>query len=205
MCCYLRLLQEAYSSSKLTRNKAFTLVEVLIVAFISVVLFGALFMVLNMGDLQSRIGGTRIEVQGEVRRAMDWMSRDLRQTSRGQMSVLNASAASFAGLGTPEVFETPDFPICTGFNPGAGGIQWSTYTISYDFDPTNQTITRTFSDPISGDVLTYRFNHINSLTFTKIEEDSLEIDISGQKVAKRGISGNMTQMYNLTEQIKLRN
>jgi hypothetical protein len=171
-----------------------------VVIFISLVIFSALFMVLNMGEFQNKIGSTRIDVQQEVRKALDMMSKDLRQTARGQISVMNASAGSFAGLGTPEVFETPDFAICEDFIPGTG-ILWSPYTISYDFDATNQTVLRTRSD--TGQVL--RFNFIGNLVFTKIGTNTLQIDISGRKVAVSDMSGDITQFYNLSEEVRLRN
>ena len=195
---YLRLSQELWSN-RLIKNKAFTLVEVLVVTFISLILFSAIFMVLNMGEFQNRIGSTRIDVQQEVRRALDWMIKDLRQTNRNIINVTNASALTFVGLGTPEVFELPDFAICQGF--AAGTIVWSPYTINYDLDAPNQTVIRTRSD--TGQEL--KFNHINNLIFTKIGTSTLQIDISGQKVAKSSSAGNITQVFNLTEEIRLRN
>ncbi len=188
------------------KNRGVTLVEVLVAIFISMVIFSALFMVLNMGELQNRMGSTRIDVQQEVRRAMDWMVKDLRQTQGARISVINASGGpdTFETLGPAEVFEAPEFPVCIAFVPGTGsgtGITWSPYTITYDFDAANYTATRT--DSGTGQV--HSFKNIGDLVFTKIGTYTLQIDISGQKVARSGLGGEIIQYYNLSEEVRLRN
>jgi hypothetical protein len=180
-------------------------------------------MVLNMGEFQNRIGSTRIDVQQEVRRALDWMVRDMRQTSRGKMNVVDTTDGlpkNFVDIVAPAsnvIFETPVvLYLCQGYTPGVGpdwsdgdpsGTDDQEYTISYDFDPANEIVTRTFTDPdpVTGSISAVRFNYITNLVFTTIDANSFRVDITGQKIAKRGPTGDIVQAFSLNETIRMRN
>jgi len=201
---YLRLLQELWRSNRLIKSKAFTLVEVLVVTFISVIIFSAIFMVLNMGEFQNRIGSTRIDVQQEARRALDWMMRDMRQTHRTFMNVTNETGylVWFVDVPNGQAFSDPELQLCTGYDVATGETSWTPYTIRYEFNATSQTVTRTDSN--TAQVL--RFNNITDLTFTCIDHlNLLRVNITAQKVAKSSPAGNITQVFNLSEEVRLRN
>jgi prepilin-type N-terminal cleavage/methylation domain-containing protein len=62
------------------KKSGFTFLEVMLVAFIIAMLFTALFQVLNVGQLTNIASTERTYLQSEVRRAMDWIVRDVRQS-----------------------------------------------------------------------------------------------------------------------------
>lgn len=182
------------------KNTGFTLIEILVAGFILMIILGALFSALNIGDLSNTIGGAKLDVQQEVMIAMDWMVKDLRQTSRNKLVVtdIDGNNTSFSGLGgNNTVFTQPRFYLCTGYNPATSTINWSTNMTGYDFDAVNQTIIRT--DLVSGHQL--QFNRITNLTFMKVDRDSLSINITAQKVAR----GNAATTANLLTEVNLRN
>lgn len=184
------------------KKSGITLVEVLVAAFILLIIMSALFVVLNVGELSNTIVGAKLEVQQEVRRAMDWMVKDLRQTDRKLLLVTdqfgNPVPKQFndpaIAIGDP--FTDPLFSICIGYGVVSGNL-WSSNQIGYTYDAANQRIVR--SDSGTGN--TWQFNHINSLTFTKTGLNSLLIEIVGQRTA----IGTIAPTFTLQEEVKLRN
>jgi prepilin-type N-terminal cleavage/methylation domain-containing protein len=65
------------------RKSGFTFPEVMLVAFIIAMLFTALFQVLNVGQLANIASTERTYLQSGVRRALDWIVRDVRQSLAG--------------------------------------------------------------------------------------------------------------------------
>ncbi len=179
------------------KNKGFSLVEILVVTFILVIVITALLITLNTGDLTNKIGSARLEVQQEVRRAMDWMVRDLRQTNRVKLEVLDqlGTRKQFNLLANGETFSEPLFNICTDYIDLS--VQWSANQIGYAFDNINKTITRTDY----GTTQVWQFNNIDSLTFKKISLNLLRITVSGKKTAR----GSIEPTFALEEEVKLRN
>lgn len=189
------------------KKSGITLVEVLVAAFILLIIMSALFVVLNVGELSNTIVGAKLEVQQEVRRAMDWMIRDLRNTDRMRLQVTvtdqfgNPAQKQFGdptiAIGDP--FTDPLFSICIGYGVVSGnlGNLWSSNQIGYTYDAANQRIVRSDSD--TGN--TWQFNHINSLTFTKTGLNSLLVAIIGQRTA----IGTIAPTFTLREEVKLRN
>lgn len=180
------------------KQSGLTLAEVLVVAFISLVMLIVFSPMVNLSDLVGVISGARLEVQQEVRRSMDWMANDLRQTSRMCLLVIDQFSVQqqFNLLGSGATFSDPVFNICQGYND-PGGINWSANTIGYSFDAANQRIIRT--DSASGQ--TWDFNSISSLTFQKVGMNVLRITITGTRVAR----GTIQPAFTLETEVKLRN
>lgn len=184
------------------KKSGITLVEVLVVAFILLIIMSALFLVLNVGNLSNTIGGAKLEAQQQVRMAMDWMVKDLRQTDRMRLLVRDESGdpltqAQFNtfSIPPPQIVTYPLFNICTGYS--ISGNLWSSNQIGYTYDAVNQRIVR--SDSGTGNI--WQFNHITSLTFTKTGLNSLLIEIVGQRTA----IGTIAPTFTLQEEVKLRN
>ena len=192
MCNYLRVLPAPRN-----KNMGFTLVETIVAGFIFTIIFAALFSVLNIGDFSNTVGGIKLEVQQEVRMPLDWMVKDLRQTSRNKIVLEEYENKTFTDLADNLTFTRARFNLCTGYNTANSTISWATNQTGYDFDAINQTIIRT--DFGSG--YSQQFNNIANLTFTKIGINSLRVNITGQKVAR----GNITSTVTLEEEVKLRN
>ena len=182
--------------AQLNKRNSFTLVESLVAAFILIVIITALFLVLNIGDLSNTVSGAKLELQQEVRRAMDWMVKDLRQTDRMRLLCIDSNGnpnQQFNSLADKEVFTDPVFPISTGYD--GTSIIWSSNQIGYSFDAVNKKIIR------SNTTQTWEFNNIFNLEFRKISLNLLHITISGETTAR----GNIRPTFNLEEEVKLRN
>jgi type II secretory pathway pseudopilin PulG len=65
------------------RESGFTIAEVLVAAFILGLILAALFQVLNVGQLANIASTERTYLQSEVRRTLDWIVRDVRQSLAG--------------------------------------------------------------------------------------------------------------------------
>lgn len=126
---------------------------------------------------------------------MDWIVKDLRQTSRWKLRVINQTGDpdDFNNVGDNDTFTAPEFPICTGYS--GGNITWGTGQIRYSFDALNKKIIR------SNTTQTWEFNHISNLEFRKIYVNMLGITILGEKTAR----GNIKPTFNLTTEVRLRN
>jgi type II secretory pathway component PulJ len=61
-----------------SKKRGFTILEVLVAAVILIVVLSGLFGVLSVGDFSNSISSAKINLQSDVRRAMGWISRDLR-------------------------------------------------------------------------------------------------------------------------------
>ncbi len=191
-------------------NKSFTLVEIMIVTAISTVLFGAIFLALNTGENTNTIGNANLDLQQEVRRVLDWMIRDFRQT-RGNIMTATDSAGTVgviynnigSAAGTDQTFSDPIVPLCTGYVIGAGAT--FDHQVTYAYDAVNQKVTRTFTNLITGEQFQFFFNHISNLVFTRIDDYMMHIDIAGQIIAKRGPAGNQVKNVALAEELKFRN
>ncbi len=196
MCSYPRALRILLT----IKQKSFSLIEVLVATAISVVIFGAIFMVLNMGEFSNRVGAVRIDLQQEVRRALDWMIRDFRQTNTTQMTVGGGSAV-FSDLTDGDIFTDPQFFLCSGYNTATSTVTWGdeiSYSIVPDpADPPRQMIVR--NNLTTGTQLIFR--HITGLVFSKLAANQLSIDITGQRVAPRSPPQNLV----LSEYVRLRN
>lgn len=175
------------------------MVEMMATVLIFLIIIGGLVLVLNMSYLPDSITRTKLELQPEVRRAMQMMTRDLRQTSRMKLGVINATgvAMQFAELTDNTTFSSPAFNLCTGYNQTAEAISWSDTNIGYAFNATTNRVTRT--DYATNQEL--HFNNIQSIVFTKTDTNELEINITAQKVAR----GAIAPAVSLETGVKLRN
>ena len=179
----------------------FSLIEVLVVAFIMTVIFAALFMTLTVGELSNTVSLAKLEAQAEIRKDLSWMIKDLRQTDRQRMKGIDPADGNrkyFGDLGAG-AFTDPQFDICVNYD--GDKIEWSTdpltYPIRYTFDQVNQQLIR--SDTRTGK--TWTFNNISEVIFTKIDNFRLRVSITGRITAR----GAIRPTFTLEEEVKLRN
>ena len=93
-----------------------SLMTILIYAFIS----AACFTALTYGSQSWRVNSVKVELQQELRKAMDWITEDLRQA--GPSSITNVPAD-----GT--WYNTITFKICNGAS--GGNISWAAQNTQY--------------------------------------------------------------------------
>lgn len=191
--------REILNCPRVSQNKTsgFTIFEVLFITILMVLIIAAFLSILRIGELSNTISGAKIELQQEVRRAVDTMATDLRQTGREKLWVelANGSTTLFSGLGNGTTFTNPLFVMCLGYD--GSNIIWSSNQIGYSFDADNSTIIRTDNSTTQ----TWQFNNITDLEFRKLDVNLLGVNITGEKTARR----NLRPTFGLQAEVRLRN
>jgi type II secretory pathway pseudopilin PulG len=175
-----------YPRALLVSKKSFTIIEILITTFVLTVIMAGLFLVLDMAEFSQSATSAKLELRAELRRAMDWIIKDVRQTSAYQIAN-NAPTSSHI-----------KFKVCLGHN--GTSLIWSDNYIEYTYDSTLKRITRTES--ASG--RSWYFNYIITEPFdvSGVSTNSkLIVTISGER-QRQGLP-DITST--LTAQVKLRN
>ena len=151
-------------------KRGFTLVEALLSALLFSILYGACVMVLIAGSNSWQVNNTKIEVQEEVRKAVNWMQGELVQA--GVSTITNVPSD-----GT--WYTTITFKTTTGVS--SGSITWSSNTITYSLS-SNQLIRA------SGGVNKTIAQNIQTLQFRRqsTTPSLLEITMQGQKTTPKG-------------------
>ncbi|MCX5668540.1 MAG: hypothetical protein NTX89_00235 [Candidatus Omnitrophica bacterium] len=192
----------------LLNKRGISIVEVLLVTAIISLLLGSIFYLLSAAQSLRLVSTAKIEVQSEVRRAMDWIVNDVRQT-------VNYSIGSKDNnpLSTHIKFKK----VIDYDTSGSGSALFGNF-IEYTYDPTSQTIIRT---DLSIDKSWAFRNIIQAPFYTKLSDGSiviinpvnpgndspiyttgnLIIDIRGQKQA----NATTNVGYALKEEVKIRN
>jgi prepilin-type N-terminal cleavage/methylation domain-containing protein len=166
-------------------KKGFTLVEVLVVAFILAIIVLAFSKVLNVGNLANPISSTKLLVQQEVRNVLDWIVKDVRQTSSYQINNNNPSVNHIK------------FKTCVGHD--GTNLLWSNDFIEYTYDVSSETLTRL--DYSSGN--TWQFYDIVASPFdtSELVDNVLSVTVAVEKTAR----GLIKPSASLTMEVKLRN
>ncbi len=186
------------------KNKGFTLVETVIVFAIFFVIGGAIFATLTMGRKSWQSGNVQVEMQQEARRALGYMSKELRQTGSNKIQGI-----ADGGSGSSIIFEIPYDVDGDGDVIDAGGtIEWSddpgpnrigaiTYLLS------GGQILRNLS--LGGESVLA--NKITGLTFSRPSAMIVEIDVTAEKYTFKGFTsvGDEKVTINLNTQVTLRN
>jgi type II secretory pathway component PulJ len=180
-------------------SRGFTILEVFLISVLMIWIITAVTSVLQIGEFSNTVSTARIELQQEVRRAMDTMITDLRQTSREKLSVelANGSLPFFSDLSNDTAFTDPLFKVCLGYNSSAKAVNWSSNEIGYTFNASNNVIVRTDNSTSQA----WQFNNISDLEFRKLDVNLLGINITGEKVAR----GNLRPTFSLQAEVRLRN
>lgn len=130
-------------------KKGLTLVEVMVVIFISTVVISALMMVMSTGRRTWYLGDAQVAVQQELRKAMTQMADDLRSSGESKV-LLPADGNTYGSI---------SFSVAQGIT-GGGLINWSSDSISYGLS--SGQVIRTF-----GAGTRVIANNITQLTFAR--------------------------------------
>lgn len=170
------------------RDLGFTLVEIMIVVVIFTLLIGTIFTVLATGKTSFQIGNVRIELQQDLRRGMDWITEELRQSGSSTISGVPANGSWY---------DTITFRIPVGVS--GGNIVWETDEIQYLLGGLNnrQLLRKVDSDE---KVLA---NNIISLEFSRQSLSSGIVEIA-LEAEKETVKGHLVEV-DLDFKIKLRN
>ena len=106
--------------SSLAGVSGLTLVEVLMTVLVYSVVVAGAYSVLTSGIMTWQVNNVKVELQQDLRKAMDWLMMDLRQ----------AGAASITDVDVSNTWSTAiTFKIANGIS--GGSMQWSTDSIMY--------------------------------------------------------------------------
>ena len=179
------------NTMKLIKNKrGISLVEALISVVIFAVIAGIYFLVLLSGSDSWENNRTIIEVNQEVRKAMDWMKMDLMQA--GSTSISDGPTQADGTWYTSITFK-----VATGVTSGV--VVWSTNTIQYILGGANSTrllrIQGAQTKTISQDIQSVRFRRQSSTP------NIIEVEVAGRKTSAK----QKVITLNTSFQLRLRN
>lgn len=176
------------------KNSGFTFIEVMITLLVFSIISLALWAVLSTGKHAWHIGKTQIELQQETRKAMDWITKELRQSGSAHVQI--------SGLGTTITFQVPvDWDNDGDIVDADGNIEWGAdgnenWAIQYLLNNNRWLLRRTLDaypngnqigmDKILADSIRSDTPPPNALMFTGIPAGAptvIEIEISAQKSA----------------------
>jgi prepilin-type N-terminal cleavage/methylation domain-containing protein len=184
----------------LNKNRAFTLVEVLIAALIFSVILACLFVVLNIGHISFTINSAKLDLQSYVRLVMDRIVKDTRDTNLLEINSNNPLVSHIK------------FRKVTGIDNVSGSYTLSPDYIEYNYDNVLSELSRNIVDANGIILRSSLFPNITQSPFYSVpgvplvdnailNSKSLVIVITSQKQAKNSLFLN----FSLTEDIKIRN
>lgn len=182
---------EAYPAKKRKRMigplRGFTLVEVLMTVVIFAVLFGVCFTILLSGSDSWQVNSTQMQLQQNLRRAMNWIKEDLIEA--GQSTITNVPANG-------SWYNTITFSVPSGVSGNA--ITWASPSIQFLLGgASSNELQRT-----SGTTKTVA-QYIQSLQFRRqaTSPTIVEVSLQAQKNSVKGTPVTMTKSF----KVKLRN
>jgi Tfp pilus assembly protein PilW len=186
---YLKPPKGFASLKRISSLRGLTLVEALVTVLIFSIILGATYTVLISGSDSWEVNNVRVELQQELRKAMDWMSQELREA--GSASITNV-------LANGTWYTTITFRTATGVTGGT--IDWSTDTIQYVLGgaDANQLQRIKAGDPTKIVAL-----NIQSLQFRRqaSSSDIVEVALQARKSTPKGNQLNVNSDF----KIQLRN
>lgn len=200
----------------LHKRSGFSISEVLIVVAVMGVVMAGVFTTLQTGGMSSTQATARLHVRAELRRAADWIAKDVRQARR-------VDVGSTANVPTSSHIR---FQMVTGYSPATGDVTLSPDVIEYDYDSVSRTIVRreTTAD-VPPVIKTWTFRYIDEAPFYTrvtvggvqslvvidgvggnpspvIQSGNLVVQLVGTKEITSGV---WTEPFYLTEEVRIRN
>ncbi len=176
-----------FKKTSLFNNKGMTLVEAMVTVFIFTILMAASLQVMLSGSDIWQTNKVRTELQQELRKAIDWMKEDLRQT--GSSGITNVPADGSTKT-------TITFYTASGVT--SGSVTWSGTTTQYVLGGTSSNQLQR----ISGGTTKVIAQNISLLQIVRSAStpNILTITLRAQRNTLRGVT--ITLNYNF--KIKLR-
>jgi prepilin-type N-terminal cleavage/methylation domain-containing protein len=183
----------------LPKKNGFTLVEILVTVFILSIIIAALFLTLNTGEFSNTVASTRVDLQSQVRRLIDWIAKDVRQTS---LIEINNNGPSVSHI---------KFKKVIGIDGSGNYLLSSNYT-EYSYNSTTSELLRNELDNGGSVLRSWVYTNITQAPFYTavgvplvggdiLNSKKLVIVISGQSLVRNILPLNFT----LSEEVKIRN
>ena len=185
-------------------GKGFSLVEVLVTVLIFSGLAAAVNAVLLVGDASWQTNNVQMELQQELRKAMDWMKDDLRQTGSAAITNVPVNPAPDA-VTYPDPADDPayswystiTFRMVSGVS--GGKITWDSGTVQFVLGGTDSSQLQR----VEGSTTKVIAQNIQSLQFRRLAAASnmVEVALQAQKDTFKGATINSSLEF----KIQLRN
>ncbi|HOX54208.1 MAG TPA: hypothetical protein PLC32_02035 [Candidatus Omnitrophota bacterium] len=122
----------------LNKNRSFTLVEVMIVSFLFIVIFGGILTILSISRYSWYQTDVEIELQQDLRKAMTRVTKELRESGFNSAGTSMVTIQDGAGTGGSDIlsFYVPvDYDNDGDIVDASGNIQWGASTLWANKDP----------------------------------------------------------------------
>lgn len=174
--------------------------EVLVVGFISSVVIAALLLTLTTGEFSNSTVSAKTDLQAKVRRIMDWVIKDVRQTNLAEINNNNPSVNHIK------------FKVVTGIDNITGSYTLSPNCIEYNYNNVSGELTRNEVDETGLIAQSWVFDNITQPPFYTapgvplvangiLASKKLVIVIAGQNQVRNSLTLNSS----LAEEVKIRN
>ncbi len=200
------MLKRIFRFPRGSQNKkcGLTLIEVLLVSLILTLILAALFITLTAGESASSVSSAKIDLQAQLRQAINWIVQDVRGATVGEIA--NNSPSS----------DHIKFRQVQGVDTATGYYILSDNYIEYNYDNNLQKITRNLVNT-SGEVLqSWQFTNITQSPFYARDSSGgivalNQSDLSNSRkiiitiAGARTVKGSLSLTSNLSEEVKIRN
>lgn len=186
------------------REGGFTIIEVLFGALFTGLMLAGFFYALSTGELSSTLSSAKADLQAEVRRTMDWIVKDVRQTVSWDMANNSPSDAHIK------------FRQVDGWDTVNNLLSMSANSVEYSYDAASEKITRKSLDSGGNVLQVWTFNNITASPFytrdatgSVVALNSTDLLTSGKLIAsisgQKQVRGSLNTSCSLSEEIKIRN
>jgi len=176
-------------------HRGVTLIEALVTVIIFAFILGICYTLLISGSDSWETNSARIELQQELRKAMDWASQDLRQAGSASIVDVPADGSTYTSI---------TFRKAAGAS--GGNLVWDTDTTRYFLGGTSGT---QLQRQVGSGTASVIAQNIQSLQFSRQTSTSniVNVSLQAEKKTPRGknLSGKTPIQASMTLQIYLRN
>jgi hypothetical protein len=168
-----------------------------------------LFLAWNMGEFSSSVSSTKVDLQAEVRRTMDWITKDVRQSVSWEIADAVNNNPSDTHI---------KFRQVQGWNTTSDTYLLNGNYTEYTYNAGSNTITRRVSDASNNTLQTWNFNNIMQAPFYTRDSGSNTVPLTGHSsdlltsrrliiviAGQKQVRGSTNTTYALTEEVKVRN
>ncbi|MFH1479173.1 MAG: prepilin-type N-terminal cleavage/methylation domain-containing protein [Candidatus Omnitrophota bacterium] len=175
-----------------TKNKGFSLIELVLVIFIFSIITGVLFGFLSHARNSWYIGGSKVDLQNETRRALHEITKDLRQTRASTITGVPEDNLNHNSI----IFQIPTNISDAGVTTWSDPIQYILGGLN------NRQILKT-----DGTTQRVAANDISQLAFRRdpAKANTIYITIIGQKASFLQIAIPQPITITINSEIKMRN
>lgn len=186
------------------KTSGLTIIEVLFSTLLIALLMSGFFYALSTGELSNTFSSAKADLQAEVRRTIDWIIKDVRQTVSWDIANNNPSDAYIK------------FRQAQGWDTTNNVLLLNSDFIEYVYDANAKTITRKGLDAGGNTIQAWTFNNIISPPFYTINSGGAVVALNSTDLltsrrlvvvisAQKQVKGALNTSCSLTGEIKIRN